>query len=128
LDQRPHREELQAITRGTVVIVALDPTKGHEQKKTRHCVVVSGDRFNAALATLIVVPISSVKDGGRVYANEVEIQPGHGVTLLSKAQPIQIRTIDRFERVEAIKGKLPKETMDAIDSKIRMVLGMLPGL
>lgn len=39
--------------RGDVFLIALDPTKGKEKKKTRLCVVVSPDELNPdpAIAT-----------------------------------------------------------------------------
>lgn len=44
-----------------VVLVRLDPTVGHEMRKTRPCVVVSPDELNGRLATLIVAPLTSTR-------------------------------------------------------------------
>ena len=38
----------------------LDPVQGSEIGKTRPCVVVSDDLYNAALPTVVVCPLSSV--------------------------------------------------------------------
>lgn len=39
--------------------VNLDPTVGHEIKKTKPCVIVSPDELNKHLATVIVAPMTS---------------------------------------------------------------------
>lgn len=45
--------------RGDIYLVALDPTRGHEQQGTRPVLIVSPDRFNEATRVPIVVPITS---------------------------------------------------------------------
>ena len=42
--------------RGAVHLVALDPTKGSEIRKTRPCLVVSPDELNRHLRTVILEP------------------------------------------------------------------------
>ncbi len=44
---------------GDIYFVSLDPTSGHEQRGARPVMVVSGDAFNAAVGTPVVVPITS---------------------------------------------------------------------
>jgi mRNA interferase MazF len=48
-----------ALRRGDVVLVALDPTRGSEIRKTRPCVVVSPDELNGHLRTVIVAPMTT---------------------------------------------------------------------
>ena len=50
--------------RGAVHLVALDPTKGSEIRKTRPCLVVSPDELNRHLRTVIVAPMTT---GGQAY-------------------------------------------------------------
>ena len=50
--------------RGDVVLVALDPTRGSEIRKTRPCVIVSPDELNRHLRTVIVAPMTT---GGQAY-------------------------------------------------------------
>lgn len=47
--------------RGDVWVVALDPTIGHEVKKTRPAVVVSPDELNDLLSTVIVAPMTTAR-------------------------------------------------------------------
>ena len=50
--------------RGEVRVVDLDPTRGHEQAKTRPCIVVSDARFNrSASGLVVVVPLTTVSRG-----------------------------------------------------------------
>ncbi|MEX1113563.1 MAG: type II toxin-antitoxin system PemK/MazF family toxin [Patescibacteria group bacterium] len=48
-----------AVRRGDVFLVALNPTRGREIRKTRPCVVVSPDELNAHLETFIVAPLTT---------------------------------------------------------------------
>ena len=51
--------------RGMVVEVSLDPVVGHEQGKTRPCVVIQNDVGNRFASTTIIVPLT---DASRVKA------------------------------------------------------------
>lgn len=52
------------VSRGDIFLVALNPTRGTEIRKTRPCVVVSPDELNAHLRTVIVAPVTT---GGHPY-------------------------------------------------------------
>ena len=45
--------------RGEIYWTNLDPTQGHEIKKTRPCIVVSNDVGNEFSETVTVVPLTS---------------------------------------------------------------------
>jgi len=53
-----------AVSRGEVHLVALDPTRGSEIRKTRPCLIVSPDELNHHLRTVIVAPMTT---GGHAY-------------------------------------------------------------
>ncbi|MDP3499051.1 MAG: type II toxin-antitoxin system PemK/MazF family toxin [Myxococcales bacterium] len=74
--------------RGEVFLVTLDPTVGAEMQKTRPAVVVSPDELNGALATVIVVPLTT----GRAYPFRPQTRVGGkpGVAAVD-----QVRTIDK---------------------------------
>ena len=42
-----------------VYLVNLDPTVGHEIKKTRPCLVISPDEMNHNIDTIIVAPMTT---------------------------------------------------------------------
>jgi mRNA interferase MazF len=54
----------EEVSRGDIFLVALNPTRGSDIRKTRPCVVVSPDRLNARLRTFIVAPLTT---GGHPY-------------------------------------------------------------
>jgi mRNA interferase MazF len=112
--------------RGMVAEVSLDPVVGHEQGKTRPCVVVQNDVGNRFASTTIIVPLtdaSRVKVPSPIY---VPVKMGDGGTTKDSCILCdQIRVVDqsRFGRVY---GALAPETMDSLDAALLVSLG-LPG-
>ena len=49
----------EVVSRGDIFLVALNPTRGSEIRKTRPCVIVSPDELNAHLSTFIVAPLAT---------------------------------------------------------------------
>ena len=97
----------QAIGRGQVYLVRLDPTLGSEIKKTRPCVVVSPDELNEHLRTVIVAPMTT---GGRAYPwrPRCRFQGRSGFVALD-----QLRTID-VERLVRPLGQLEGATVRSV--------------
>jgi len=54
-----------------IYLVNLDPTIGSEQGKTRPVLVISDDDINAILPVINILPLTSLKQGRRIYPNEV---------------------------------------------------------
>ena len=103
------------MVRGSVVWVALDPTRGAEVPKTRPCVIVSREIANEISQTVTVVPLSSLK--GRPQERLVQPIVRARETRLSKdsrALCDQVRTIDNG-RIQRIVGILGSEPMQRID-------------
>ena len=71
-----------------VFLVALDPTVGHEIRKTRPALVISPDEMNEYLSTFIVAPMTTK---GRPYPTRIPcmFQRKQGQIVLD-----QIRTVD----------------------------------
>ena len=115
--------------RGQVVLVDLSAdAQGREQTKIRPAVVISIDFFNDRLDTMIVIPISSLKEGAAPREHEVLIKKGEGgLDVDSVAQPIQVRTVDRKLRMKKILGRLPPATMRQIIAKLGEAVGANPG-
>lgn len=42
-----------------IVLVSLDPTVGHEIRKTRPCVILSPDEMNRHISTVIIAPMTT---------------------------------------------------------------------
>ena len=80
------------VKQGDVIIVSFDPTVGHEQKKTRPAVVVSGNDYNELCNLVWVCPISHAKE----YPLHLELPPGLPVD--GKVLCEQIRSLDIYNR------------------------------
>lgn len=112
--------------RGMVVEVSLDPVLGHEQGRSRPCVVVQNDVGNRFSSTTIVLPMTAathIKTPSPIY---VLVKRGEGGT--SKDTYIlgdQIRTVDQ-RRFRTVYGELSPETMAKVDAALLISLG-LPG-
>ena len=42
-----------------VFLIALDPTIGHEIKKSRPCIILSPDEMNKYISTVIIAPMTT---------------------------------------------------------------------
>jgi mRNA-degrading endonuclease toxin of MazEF toxin-antitoxin module len=115
--------------RGQVAIVDFSSdAQGREQTKIRPAVIISTDFFNDRLDTIIVIPISSLKEGATPREHEVFIKKDEGgLDVDSVAQPIQVRTVDRKFRVKKLLGRLPPATMRQIIAKLGEAVGATPG-
>ncbi len=93
--------------RGAVHLVALDPTKGSEIRKTRPCVIVSPNELNRHLRTLIVAPMTT---GGQAYPWRVpcRFQNRSGFVAVD-----QLRTVDTERLIKRV-GKLPDQTIAGV--------------
>jgi mRNA interferase MazF len=111
------------LERGSVVLVGLDPTIGHEQKGSRPCVVVSDPDVTSEqrYPLLGVVPISGVSGEGALYPH---LAPGRsGLVKPSFALVDQVRSIDK-RRVTRAFGRVASEELEAIDSGLSLFLGL----
>ena len=90
------------VGRFDVFLVNLDPTVGHEIKKTRPCLVISPDEMNRYISTVIVAPMTTK---GRAYPTRVACT-FHG----KRGQIVldQIRTIDKNRLVKKL-GRISKK-------------------
>jgi mRNA interferase MazF len=97
----------RVLSRGEVVLVELDPTRGSEIKKTRPCLIVSPDELNHHLRTVIVAPLTT---GGHAYPFRPECRFGGKD---GRAALDQLRTVDR-ERVRKRLGALSAANRTAV--------------
>ena len=95
-----------------IVLVNLDPTIGHEVKKTRPCVVLSPDEMNNVLKTVIVAPITSTQ---RAIPTRVLIKSTQesGLSNDSYAMLDQIKTIDKKRVIKEL-GSVSADEMQAL--------------
>lgn len=95
-----------------IFLVALDPTQGHEIRKTRPCVVISPDEMNRHVGTVIVAPMTT---HGQGYPTRVPI-----VFRRKKGQIVldQIRTVDKTRLIKQI-GHLDRSTSNRVLSVVQ---------
>jgi len=93
----------------------LDPTVGSEQKGTRPMLIISTDLVNHTLPVSAVLPLSSSKDGDKIYPTELLLAPTiTNLPKLSVAMVQQIRTLSH-NRLTALVGKITdSETKERI--------------
>jgi mRNA-degrading endonuclease toxin of MazEF toxin-antitoxin module len=84
-------------------------------------VIISNNRQNLASPLIIILPITSLKEGGKVYSFEVEtfINNQSGKILVD-----QITTSDKVKRVGKLVGKLDERMMIKIERAIFYVLAI----
>ena len=95
------------VNRFDVFLVSLDPTLGHEIKKTRPCAIVSPDEMNHHIGTVIIAPMTTK---GRDYPTRVPctFQGVGGQIVLD-----QIRTVDKTRLAKKL-GRLSPAASDRV--------------
>ena len=93
------------VKRFEVYLINLDPTIGHEIKKTRPCLIISPDEMNHHISTVIVAPMTTK---GRKYPTRVScsFRGKPGQIILD-----QIRTVDKKRLVKQI-GTISKSSQE----------------
>ena len=94
------------VERFDVYLINLDPTIGHEIKKTRPCLIISPNEMNRFISTAIVAPMTTK---GRKYPTRVSctFQGKQGQIILD-----QIRTVDKKRLVKKL-GVISKKAQNS---------------
>lgn len=111
------------LARGAIVWVDLDPTRGHEQRGVRPCVVVSSADVAAQqrYPLVCVVPITGTPGEGALYPR---LAPGpSGLRRPSFALVDQLRSVDKA-RVRRAFGPVAADELEAIEIGLRLYLGL----
>ncbi len=108
--------------RGEVWRVNLDPTIGAEIKKIRPVIVISSDAVGK-LPLKLVVPITEWKDQfeDNIWHVKLEAAPGTGLSKISTADTLQMRSVDTQRFVERA-GVLPADVLEEIAAAIAAVV------
>jgi len=85
-----------------VYLVNLDPTIGHEIKKTRPCLIISPDEMNKYIGTVIVAPMTTSQ---RNYPSRVHctFEGKNGQIVLD-----QTRTVDKIRLLKRLSA-IPRQ-------------------
>jgi mRNA interferase MazF len=117
---------MNTMKRGMVIDINFDPVLGSETGKTRPCVVVSNDIYNARVPVIQVVPITAWNTKKSRIQTNVSITPSssNGLTKKSIADCLQTRPIDYEKRLSKTRGELESEYMKKIDQALKTVFSL----
>ena len=111
------------LERGTIVLVELDPTLGHEQRGLRPCVAVSDPAVNTdqRVPLIAVVPVTGTPGDGALYPS---LTPGRsGLTKISYVLTDHVRSIDK-RRIQKLYGQVSAAELASIDQGLELFLGL----
>jgi mRNA interferase MazF len=99
----------------SIYLINLDPTIGHEIKKTRPCVIISPDEMNKYLKTIIIAPMTTKSHS---YPTRVKFKFSQksGWVVLD-----QVRTVDRRRIIKKL-GNLKSATISKVKSVLHEML------
>ena len=111
----PVHQNNDKLNQYSIYLVNLDPTIGHEIKKTRPCLVISPNEMNHNIATIIIAPLTSKS---RTYPTrvEVELNDKKGWVVLD-----QIRTIDKTRIIRKL-GMITQIQIRSVKSILKEML------
>ena len=109
------------VSKWEICFCNLDPTQGSEQRGTRPVLVISNDAVNHVLPVCTVIPLSSLKEGEKIYPTEILMPAAEtGLPKDSVAMLQQTRTV-AHTRLQPPVGKLTDENLrESICEAIRM--------
>ena len=98
-----------------VFLINLDPTIGHEIKKTRPCLVISPNEMNHTIRTIIIAPMTTKS---RSYPTRIPVQfeGKTGWIVLD-----QIRTVDSLRLIKKL-GSITKKEVIQVKAVIKEML------
>ena len=98
-----------------VFMVSLDPTLGHEIKKTRPCLIISPDEMNELISTVIIAPMTTKS---QEFPTRISIRflKRDGWIVLD-----QIRTVDKRRFVKKL-GAIEPETIARVKAVLSEML------
>lgn len=109
--------------RGEVFVADLDPAFGREIHKKRPVLIISSNKLNKALFTVVVIPFSSIipqfigPDMVRVNSADA------GVEEESVILPNYIRAVDKIRLLKKI-GKLSRTKLEEVEEAIKAVFDL----
>lgn len=104
-----------------IVMVDLNPRKGHAQSGFRPSVIIQSNAFNRSSPTIIVVPLTSVEK--KIFPSEFLINPSpaNGLKKRSRFLGSQIMTVDSSFIVKKI-GRLERNYFPMVREALDVAL------
>ena len=114
---------MHSVKRGDIWLVNLDPTIGHEIKKSRPAVIIQNNLGNKYSPITIIAPITS-KNLSKIYPIEVLLNKQNSrLSKESKALLNQIRAVDKRRLIKRI-GKLNEDCEEQINEALKISLDL----
>ncbi|MBI2147892.1 type II toxin-antitoxin system PemK/MazF family toxin [Candidatus Woesearchaeota archaeon] len=112
------------VKRGEIWLVNLDPTVGHEIKKTRPALVIQNDIGNAHSSLTIVAPLTS-QHVDKTYPTEaflsaIDSKLGKDSKILLN----QLRSVDKRRLLRKI-GTISARIQENVDEALKVSLGLV---
>lgn len=98
-----------------IYLINLDPTIGHEIKKTRPCLIISPNEMNENISTVIIAPMTTKS---RQYPTRISVtlQEKKGWIVLD-----QIRTVDNQRLIKKL-GKINNDKIQEVKNILKEML------
>ncbi len=107
---------------GEIWYINLNPTKGHEQAKTRPCLVVSHNTFNKTSRLCVILPITSRHKKQPLH---VKIEPPEGgLPKKSYIMCDQIRTVSHLRMRGKSLGTISQSTLRHVQTTLGHLLDL----
>lgn len=103
------------LRQGAIVLISLDPTRGHEQRGRRPVLVVSSTAFNELTRTPITLPITSGGNFARTAGFAVELAGTNTTGIIRCDQP---RALDFDARKGRYIEHVPAEILADVLAKL----------
>jgi len=112
------------IKRGDIWLVNLDPTIGHEIKKSRPAIIIQNDLGNKYSPITIIAPITS-QHTEKIYPIEVLLkEENSSLEKESKVLLNQIRAIDKQRLIKKL-GSIDEQTEEEINEALKISLALM---
>lgn len=112
---------MMPLSRGEIYLVDFNPAKGGEIGKLRPAVVLSDEKSNAALATVIVVPLSTVVVSDAL-PYRLDIPKREKLRADSDACINEVRALSKHRVKEKI-GRVSQEELAIISESLCKLIG-----
>ena len=103
------------LRRGEIWLIDLDPNRKGEIGKSRSCVIVSDNEYNASSAVLLIMPISSYPPTVRSPAVIATAQTG--LSDDSSVLPLHIRAVARSRFIR----RIGRASLASVDQAVQIL-------
>jgi mRNA interferase MazF len=109
-----------------ILDLQLDPARGSETAKTRPCIVVSNNIYNARVPVIQVTPITQWSEKKAAILTNVTLSPSpeNGLSKASIADCLQTRPVDWRQRFVKIRGRVSADQLKDIEQALKKVFAL----